>query len=103
MATVNFSVTTYGRGYGGTVISSSVVRTSGQDVITTAENLEDAGGDITLGVGEVIALHCSGPMRVRFGGVAATATTGHYIPADTKEWFEVAPGEAGTVSMIDAT
>lgn len=100
MATVDFTVTTYGKGYSAGTVRSSTVRTSGQDAITTAENLEDAGGDIVLGAGEVLALHCSAAMRVRFGGVAATATTGHYIPAATM--VEIECNDPGTVSMIEA-
>ena len=102
MATVDFVVTRYGRnrGSGASTVRSSYVRLSGRDAITTVENVENAGGDITLSAGEVFAVHVSAAMRISFGGVAATATTGHYIPAATMMEIEVdAPG---TVSAIEA-
>lgn len=103
MATVDFTVTEYGRnrGSGAGTVRSSRVRLSGQDTITTVENLEDASGDITLAVGEVLAIHSSAALRISFGGVAATETTGHYIPATTLVEIEVA--DAGTVSVIEVT
>ena len=103
MATVDFTVTQYGRSRGSAAgtIRSSKVRTSGQDTITTAENIEDASGDIVLSVGEVFAVHSDLPLRVSFGGIAATGTTGHYIPGDVLVEIEVA--DAGFVSAIEAT
>lgn len=103
MATVDFTVTRYGRnrGSGAGTVRSSYVRLSGQDIITTVENVEStAGNDITLSAGEVFAVHVSAPMRISFGGVAATATTGHFIPADTV--IEIEVDEPGTVSAIEA-
>lgn len=101
MATVDFTVTRYSKGMSAGTIRSSHIKTSGQDAITTAENLEDASGDITLAAGDVIALHCSAAMRVAFGGTAATGTTGHYIPATTL--IEIECEHPGTVSMIEAS
>lgn len=102
MATVNFTVTKYGksRGSGAGTIRSSYVRTSGQDTITAAENLEDASGDITMAAGEILAIHSDGALRIAFGGVAATGTTGHYIPASVM--VEIEAEDAGTVSAIAA-
>lgn len=101
MATVNFTVTSFSKGMSAGTVRSSRVKTSGQDEITTVENLEDASGDITLAVGDVICLHCSAAMRARLGGVAATATTGHYIPASVL--VEIECENPGTVSMIEAS
>jgi hypothetical protein len=102
MGVASFSVGRYGRVRGGgpaTVISSTV-RTSGAYATTTsASNLENAGGDITLASGEVLQIHADEAMRIRFGGVAATASTGHYIPAGQQVEFEV--NDPGTVSIID--
>lgn len=103
MATVDFTVTRYakGRGSGAASIRSSSVRLSGQDTITTVENLEDASGDISIAAGEVLAIHSSAALRIAFGGTAATGTTGHYIPASTLVEIEVE--DAGTVSVIEAS
>lgn len=103
MATVDFTVTEYARSRGGgaATLRSSRLRTSGQDAITTVENIEDAVGDIVLQVGEVFAIHSSAALRVSFGGVAATATTGHYIPAS--QMIEIEVADSGTVSAIEAS
>ena len=103
MATLDFAVTSYAKtkGSGAASIPSSQVRLSGQDTITTVENVENAGGDITVAVGEVVYFLASAKMRVSFGGVAATATTGHIIPAGSLVWLEVA--DAGTVSAVEGT
>lgn len=105
MATVNFTVTEYGhsRGSGAASIRSSAVRTSGQDTITTVENLEGASGDIDLAVGEVLAIFSDTALRVAFGGTAVTGTTGHFVPANYMMEIEIAPRMSGTVSVIEAT
>lgn len=102
MGTASFSVGKYAtnRGSAAGTILSSFVRTSGAyTTSTSATNIEDASGDITLAVGDVIQIHADEAMRVRFGGTAATASTGHYIPASSQVEFEC--NEAGTVSIID--
>ena len=103
MATVDFTVTKYAksRGAGAAAIRSSEVRLSGQDTITTVQNLEDASGDITLAVGDVLAIHSTAALRISFGGVAATGTTGHYIPATTL--MEIEAADSGNVSAIEAS
>jgi hypothetical protein len=103
MAKVDFTVTEYGRnrGSGAGTVRSSRVRLSGQDTITTVENIENASGDITLAVGDVFVILSDANLRIRFGGIAATATTGHIIPANQMVEIEVA--DAGTVSAIEAT
>lgn len=105
MATVDFVVTKYApsRGVGAASIRSTQVRLSGQDSITTVENLENAGGDITLAAGDVLILHSSAAIRVAFGGTAATGTTGHYVPANQLVEFECHGDDAGNVSVIEAS
>ena len=102
MGTASFSVGAYGRirGGGAPVVLSSVVRTSGAHTTsTTASNMADGGGAITCASGEIVQVHADAAMRIRFGGVAATASTGHYIPAGIQCEFEV--DEPGPVSIID--
>jgi hypothetical protein len=102
MGTASFSVGKYARnrGAGAGVIMSSNVRLSGAyTTSTSATNLEDAGGDITLSSGEVLQVYADEAMRIRFGGVAATASTGHYIPAGIQAEFEC--NDPGLVSIID--
>ena len=99
MGTASFSVGKYAKS-ASRVLFSSEYQTSGAFATSTsAANIEDAGGDITLAVGQVIQIHADEAMRVRFGGTAATASTGHYIPAGVQCEFEVA--DAGFASIID--
>jgi hypothetical protein len=102
MGTASFSVGKYARnrGAGAGVIMSSNLRVSGAYTTSaSATNLEDAGGDITLSSGDVLRIHADEAMRIRFGGVVATASTGHYIPAGIQCEFEV--NDPGLVSIID--
>lgn len=102
MGIASFSVGKYARvrGSGPATVMSTNVRTSGAyTTSTSATNLEDAGGDITLSSGEVLQIHADEAMRIRFGGTAATASTGHYIPAGIQCEFEC--NDPGLVSIID--
>lgn len=102
MGTASFSVGrgNKGQGQGSPTMLSTIIRTSGAyTTSTTASNLEDAGGDITLSAGEVIQIHADEDMRIDFGGTAATASTGHFIPAGEQREYECNSG--GNVSIID--
>lgn len=102
MGTASFSVANYGRtrGTGAATVISSRVRTSGQFTTSgTADNIEDAGGDISMASGEVLRIHADEAMRVSFGAIAATTTTGHYIPAGVSVDYECE--DPGVVSIID--
>lgn len=103
MGTASFHVGKYGRNRGsgaGTVVSSDV-RVSGAYITTaSATNLEDSTAtDIIMAVGEILQIYCDEAMRIRFGGVAATASTGLYIPAVSQ--VEIECDDAGLVSIID--
>ena len=101
MATVDFEVTAYGTNRGsGAATLTGAIRLSGQDTITTVENLEDASGDITVARGEVLSIYSTAALRINFS-TAATGTTGYYIPATTFRRIEVPV--SGTVSVIEAT
>ena len=102
MGTASFSVSrgNKGRGTGSPTMISTTVRTSGAfTTSTSAGNIEDASGDIVLATGEVLQVYADEAMRIDFGGTAATATTGHYIPATTQREFECE--DPGNVSAID--
>ena len=102
MGVGSFSVGKYGRIRGsgpGTVISSNVRTSGAYTTSTSATNLEDAGGDITMSSGEVIQVYADEAMRIRFGGAAATASTGIYIPAGSQR--EIECNDPGLVSIID--
>lgn len=107
MGTINFTVTTYANGpsHGeGGVIPSTLVKTSGAYTTTTsATNVEDGTGDISLTLGDVFRASASEAMWVSFGGTTAAVGTGFYIGADqTFEW-ECAAADAGNVSVIDVS
>jgi len=102
MGTASFSVSKYGTNRGsaaGTAIASTVFASGAHTTSTSATNLADAGGAITVSIGQVLRIHADEAMRIRFGGVAATASTGHYISATEMTVIECA--EPGTVSIID--
>ncbi len=103
MGTASFSVGRYARnrGSGPASILSSSVRVSGAFTTSTSQaTLQDSTpANVTLGSGEVLQIHADEAMRIRFGGVAATASTGHYIPAGAQVEFEC--NDPGTVSIID--
>lgn len=103
MGIASFSVTKFARAKGASPASamSSQVRVSGAfTTALTAANLQDStAANVTLGAGEVLIIHADEAMRIRFGGVAATASTGHYIPAGAQLEFEV--NDPGTVSIVD--
>jgi hypothetical protein len=97
MGTASFSVGS--SGINKNVLASNVTTSGAFTTLTTATNLEDASGDISLSARDIIMIHADEAMRVRFGGVAATASTGHYIPAGEQVAFDVM--EPRFVSIID--
>ena len=102
MGTADFSVSkgNKSRGNGSPTVLSSHVRTSGAfTTSTTADDLADAAADVTLSAGEILQVYADEAMRLNFGGVAATAIVGHYIPATTQREFECE--HPGKVSIID--
>lgn len=103
MGTASFYTTKYGknRGSGAATAVSSDIRTSGAfTTALTAANLTDStAATVTMHVGELLCIHADEAMRVRFGGVVATATSGLFVPAGEERQFEC--DNAGTVSIID--
>lgn len=103
MGTLSFHVGDYAkrRGSGAATVIGSPVRVSGAfTTSTTAANITDStAATVTMASGELIEVHASVAMRIRFGGVAATANTGIYIPAGVQKQIEC--NAAGTVSAID--
>ena len=105
MAKIDFYVTRYatGRGSGAATLPSSRYRISGQDTITTVENLEDGSGDITVAAGDVLCVHTDTAIRLAFGGTAATGTTGFFVAANLTREIEIHARDAGAVSVIEAS
>lgn len=109
MGTASFTVGTYAKTKGraaGTILSSEHHASGTQATTTTAANLSGTAADGTawdgnMSHGQVLQIHASQAMRVRFGGQAATANTGLYIPADSQN--EIECNDPGTVSVIDVT
>lgn len=103
MGVASFHVGRYGkaRGSGAATTIASTVRVSGAfTTSTTVANLQDSGAvNVTMSLGEVLQIHADEAMRIRFGGTAATASTGIYIPAGAQREIECT--EAGLVSIID--
>jgi|GEM_PF-5126088 len=101
MGTASFSVGRYGqaRGQSPQIIATYVGTSGAHTTSGTASYVEAASVDIAIAVGEVIQVHASEAMRIRFGGTAATTSTGHYIPAGETREYECS--ESGKVSIID--
>lgn len=105
MATTSFTIGTYSRfgGYGGSgPIMSSKIRTSGAySTSTSASNLEDGSGDVTVNAGEVLAINPAAAGWVSIAGTAAVGT-GIQCPADIVTYIEVAPDHNGNnISFIE--
>lgn len=102
MGTLNFTVGSYA-GDGNKNILSSRFRTSGAHTTSGAASFaEDAAGDVAARTGEVVTLTADVAMWVRFGDAVAAAGVGHYLPATMPMFFEIAPGDNGRISAIDA-
>lgn len=103
MGTLSFHITKYGknRGSGAGSVQSSDYRVSGAfTTSTSAGNLTDsAAATVNMGAGEVISMFADEAMRIRFGGTAATATNGMFIPASIP--VDIECDNPGTVSVID--
>lgn len=99
MGTASFSVGRTDAASPSGTLSSPVITSGAHTTSTTASFIEDASGDIELSSGDVLQVHADEAMRIRFGGTAATASTGHYIPADGQR--EYTCRETGKVSIID--
>jgi hypothetical protein len=97
MGTVNWTVTAYGSKY--PTVSSSGVSSSGTFTSSgSAANVTN----LSPRAGDVVTLTALQGTWVRFGGVAAAAGGGHYIPSSGTRDFEVQQGDAGAVSVIEA-
>lgn len=103
MAVIDFEVSEYGgtSGRGAATLQATSVKASGQDTITSVENIQDASGVVTVSKGQVFTAFADAKMRISFGGVAATATTGLILPANQLRQWEVSEG--GSVSAVVAT
>lgn len=99
MGTFSFSVTEAATAANGAGLASNVRTSGAHTTSTTASFAEDASGDITVFPGEVLQGHADEAMRIRFGDTAATASTGHYIPAGQQ--YEYVVSQEGKVSVID--
>lgn len=103
MGTCSFHIGDYGkrRGAGAATVLGSTVRVSGAfTTSTSAATLQDSTAtNVTMASGELIEVYADEAMRIRFGGTAATASTGIYIPAGIQKQIEC--NSAGLVSIVD--
>jgi hypothetical protein len=101
MGTATHTISHYGDKYHGA--RGRVVTSGAHSTTTAASNLTDgaagAGSAITGVKGQLLTLRGDEDMRVQFGGVAATATSGHIVFANETTGLEIS-GD-GTISIID--
>ena len=101
MGTATFSIAK--SGYGNPNVRGRLVTSGAHTTSTSASNLTDgaAGGGsaVTGNKGDILTIRMDEDARVQFGGVAATATLGHYIAANETTDLEISG--RGTISIID--
>lgn len=105
MALLNFSISALGQR--SPAIQSTEIAQSGAFTTTASAAYVTAGSPATtviLKPGQIFVGRATAPMRINFdntlGSTPATASTGHYIPANETIWFECK--ENSTISVIDA-
>lgn len=105
MGTATFDITKYAkiRGTGAASVCGELVDSGAHTTTTIASNLTNgaagAGSAITAVKGDVLHIQADEAMRVAFGGVAATATSGHVLFASESRDIEIP--ESGLISLID--
>lgn len=105
MGTATFDIVKYGRnkGAGAGTVAGAFVTSGAHTTSTSASDLTDgaagAGSAITAVVGDVLHIVGDEAMRVQFGGVAATASSGYLLEALVSRDIEVPV--SGAVSIID--
>ena len=105
MGTATFDLCHYAvsRGNGAATIPGELLTSGAHTTSTSASDLTDgaAGGGSAISAPRGAILYVVGDedMRVAFGGDTATASAGHYVPADTGRYIEVPA--AGAVSIVD--
>jgi hypothetical protein len=99
MGTISFSVGKYARASNSSILSTEVMTSGTFGTSTSAQVLQGGAGIVELTIGQVIQLFASEDLRISFGGIAATASTGHFVPSGAQREFECR--HAGTVSVVD--
>ena len=105
MGTATFDITKYGRnrGTGAGNVPGAFVASGAHTTTTTASSLTDgaagAGSAITGVAGDVIHIAVDEDMRVQFGGVAATATSGYLLTSSAIRDIEIPA--SGAISIVD--
>lgn len=101
MGTLNFTLGTYGRDEARTLISSRPLTSDSYTTSTSASNVEDGSGDITAGERQVFRATINEAAWIAFGGRTATVGGDFYMRPDVEYEWEIAAGDAGTISVID--
>ena len=106
MGTVRWDLADYGKSRGSgaaTMVGTFINSGNTTSNAATATNLDDgaagAGSDVTAALGQVLHVTCTELARLKFGGVAATATAGFLLQPDIARDFEITA--AGTISVFD--
>lgn len=101
MGTAVFSISK--SGYGNPNVRGRLVTSGAHNTSTSASNLTDGaaggGSDVTGNRGDILTIRGDEDMRVQFGGVAATATSGEIVFANETTDLEISG--RGTISIID--
>jgi len=96
MGTATYSIGRYApsRGQSPALMSSEVVASGTHSTTTSASNI----GSLTVEYGQIIRIYATEAMYMAVASTAS-ASNGHYIPAETLMEFEAHQG--GSVSLID--
>lgn len=96
MGTLSWSVTESGR-YNKNVQSSRHISSGTFATTTSPANVTS----LSPSLGDIVTVHADEAMRIRFGATASATNSGHYLAAGAVREFEIAPNDAGTVSVTD--
>lgn len=103
MGTATFSICK--GGYKNNNVRGRLVTSGAHTTSTTVSSLTDgaagAGSAITANQGDILTIQVDEAARVQFGGVDATATSGHIIFASETADFEISG--SGTIRIIDVS
>lgn len=101
MGTLNYTLGLYGGDTARSVMGTTRIQSDAFTTSTSASFVDDGTTDITARAGEVFRCTISEAAWIAFGGRTATVGNDFYMRADTEYEWEISPGDAGKISVID--
>lgn len=101
MGNLSYTLGEYGADNARTLMGTEPVTSDAFTSSTSAASVTDGGGAISAKVGQVFRCSIDEAAWIAFGGRTATVGNDFHMNANTTYWFEIAPGDAGAISVID--